>query len=214
VIGWIIGIIIFTILLGILFRIVKGVLRTIITALMLLFLIFSVLVIFAFIDAKQFSEKFPKSSNGFIYFDKEPKAIFIMENNNVTIPGNVETMEYFKKYDEGRLNNFYKLFVVKKEAFSDVSFINFDKENITKEFAFQVIEGRAVMQNEFDDNAKTKNMMFALLFKSANEKDFFFLLKEYKKGNIKVIPRTSLFRLVGVIPESWIEKIIKVAPNE
>lgn|GEM_PF-6212346 len=237
-IWWIISLIIFSILISLLFRFTKGIVRTIITAFMLLFLLFSVLLVFAFLDAREFSQKFPTAKNGFILIDNEPKAIFLMDNGEVILPNNAETQKYFKRYDEGALNDFYKLFIIKKSAFSNVTLVNFQEENITAEFAWDVIYGDStkkiteyIMEKEgienslfdfvgtqiaaqFGDSAKIKNTMFALLFQSANDKDQMFIVKEYKKANIEVIPRTSLFRLVSFIPYSWIETIIKVNLNE
>ncbi len=189
-IEWVIGIIIFAAVLGVLFRITKGVVKTAITALMLLFLIFSVLVVFAFIDAKEFSAKFSASENAFIFMDNGPKAIFTIKNSNVTTPNEDAALKYFKSYDEGKLNSFYKLFLIKKGAFPDASAI------------------------ETENDVEKRNRLFADIFKTESEKDNFFILKGYKKGNIDVVPRTALFRFVSFIPYSWIEKVIKVAPNE
>ncbi|MGB9749039.1 MAG: hypothetical protein ACP5OZ_02490 [Candidatus Woesearchaeota archaeon] len=66
---------------------------------------------------------------------------------------------------------------------------------------------REILSNNTEEEFKAK--IFGLTVTSALEKDFSYLIKEYKKKNVIVYPRTPLFYLTSIIPEKMINSVFK-----
>jgi len=127
-----------------------------------------------------------------------------------------------EKYDE-LLGDSYKLFIFKRAAFSDIDEIRFGAVDLKTADAFKIIESfdereefsritgvnMAFIEELYTDDNQFETFLFArLVFSSLEQKGPIWMVKEIKKGNIVIYPKTITFVLAKVIPDSTFEEML------
>lgn len=139
---------------------------------------------------------------------------------------------------EGFGEAYYKVFLVKSSAFDEITEINFDEQILTKEYVFSVLESEDPLDQLISERlrqegmaatpevmaaaraemakqgAKTdtdaRNIMFGLLMASGIEKKGpLFIIEEFKDGQVEITPETVAFKLIKILPISFITRYVK-----
>jgi len=146
--------------------------------------------------------------------------------------------QYFKENNlEAIKGESYKLFIINKQALDTVDKIPFGEKTFTRQQTFDIINSENAIDDFLDiyftdipfdqkslvkeqfltgikikDDTEFKAMLFALLVSSAmEEKGPLLIFEEYKENNIQIYPETTLFKFIKKVPQSLLEKVVKLA---
>jgi len=143
----------------------------------------------------------------------------------------------FKNNDLGAIiGNNYKLFIIKLASFDSLETIRIGEDiSITKEQLLSLISSEkpiddfvvimmgkdssenqrnaykdALLSNlKISTDAEFKGLLFLNAVGNISKNNgLFYLLTEFKKGNIIIYPQTILFDFISVMPVEWFEKLI------
>jgi len=187
-ITFIIIIVIAIFFIGLFFVLVKNLVKTLMFSAGLIIIILILCGLFFYIDYRNFSNK--------IY---DENKLFLLEDNNKIVAGiHVEELdeEAFKSetnfISESKLEKYSKLY--NEENYRNIS-EGYYKIFIFKNEAFG-IEPNEVSFSEFLDE-------------KMNNKEYIFIIKEFKKGNIIIYPKSLLFKVAEVSPLTLIQNMKK-----
>ena len=241
----IIILIIFIIAVVLIIKFVKGVIKIIYLIASLIIIILLITALFLFIDIKDFREKFPTNPSLFLLEkDSNIIAGFygiFSEESEPNLVSEQELISYQTNFKDNNLGLIlgqenYKLFIINSNAFEfDVMDIN---ENISleKQEVFSLLNSQNAIEDflditmgngakeqkeefmensEIKDNAEFKGILFAILFRDAQDiQGPLFIFNEYKKDNIMIYPETLLFKFIKKMPSFLQDKIIKIKGEE
>ena len=130
----------------------------------------------------------------------------------------------------------YKLIIFKRQAFDSVEQIEIGDHEYTKDFVFTLINSETAVDDYIDDlvireavpqeqreivrketksdfeftDSEFKGILFASVFSNTMESEGpIFLFKQYKSGNAVIYKETPVFKLIDMIPTSYLQNIIK-----
>lgn len=130
----------------------------------------------------------------------------------------------------------YKLIILNKKAFDSVESINLNNKTYSKEFAFALLDSETPVDDYFDDiliregipqeqrektkqqiksdfkysNEEFKAQVFASLFQNRLDSEGpVYLFKQYKSGNAVIYKETAVFKMIRLIPTSFLKSIIQ-----
>ncbi len=201
----------------------------------ILFIITSVMGIFTYRDALDIKENLETQPK--IFLLKENENII----TGFSLESFDEVSEYFdstkisayqkdfkdKNYKE-MLGENYKMFIFDKDAF-DLSEkqIDFIGGKVSKQELYSVLKSNKPIEAYssvagtdprvygIENPAEFKGNIFALLFNEEfKSKGQLFILMEYKKNNVIVYPETASFKLIKLVPTSFIKNIFEKAKEK
>jgi len=133
-----------------------------------------------------------------------------------------------ERYDEVKGDS-YRLFIFKKEAFDNIDNIKFNAIELSPKEAFQIIESfdereefAAVtgvafhfVEQLYETDNELETFLFArMIFSPLEQQGPLWLIKEIKKGNIVIYPKSITFSLAGLIPNSVFEDMLSTEQIE
>jgi len=236
---WIVVIIIIGL---ILFKVTKSILKAIFLISSVAVLIMLVLGFLVISDAMDFNENFQNQS-----------SIFVLEENNNLIAGlsgipsngsqfTFLTEEELGLYNSSNLDDIlednYKLFLMKKQAFNSIDKVESENMNLTKQQIFDLIDSEDPIydylelqpeeipesalsqarqsildQLKIESGVEFKGVLFASLFGQAMQNPLF-LFEQHQKGNITVYPETAMFKFMKRMPLSVLSRLINKKEGE
>ena len=137
--------------------------------------------------------------------------------------------------DEIKKDN-YKLIIFNEKSFDSVQEIQINEYTYTKEFAFELLnsdtpvddyinyyltkqgipeENKELMKQQIKTDFKYtdtefKGRVFATMFQDRIDAEGpIFIFKQYKSGNAVVYKETAVFRMIGLIPSSFLKNMIQ-----
>jgi len=189
---FIVVIIVLIFLIGIFFSLVKNLVKTLLFTAGIIIVLSMMVGIFFYLDYRNFSKD--------IY---EKDKLFLLEDNNEIVAG----MKVGKLDEEAFKAEHNFLAPNKLDEYSAMY-----KEKDYKEIRGSYFK-LFIFKNEAF-NIELKDKAFSdFLEKKLEEESYIFMLKEFKKGNIIIYPKTSLFKITEISPISFIEKIKKRFTN-
>jgi len=237
----IIGIIIVLIIIIAIFKIFKSVFKAIFLISTLFGIVIMIFLIILYQDVADFKTNFPTA-----------EKLFLLEENNTLLAGfsgvlgeqeqpnfitSSELNSYKISYEaddlENILGNNYKLFIVNSDVFEDIVSVEFNEQDLSKNFVFNLLRSdspideyanyyaqsqgipaaaigdlKKQIRTQISSEAELKGALFASLFGTKTQEDPLFLFKEYKKDNIIIYPETMLFRTIRKIPLLLMKRFI------
>ncbi len=189
---FIIIIIVLIFLIGIFFSLVKNLVKTLLFTAGILIVLSLILGIFFYLDFRSFSRD--------IY---EKDKLFLLEDNNEIVIG-------------------MKVGLLDEEAFKAEH--NFIASNKLEEYSASykkkdykgILESNYklfIFKNEAFGVEKSDSAFSDFLEENIDEESYLFILKEFKKGNIIIYPKTLLFKVAGISPINFIDRIKKRFTN-
>ncbi|MBW2981278.1 hypothetical protein KY343_00215 [Candidatus Woesearchaeota archaeon] len=228
----IIGLILIVILIVLVIKFVKNIMKSIIIIISILVILSLLGSSFVYLDINDFKEKFPVLPSLYL-LEKDDKIVAGIFGAKIYsyIPEE-QLNSYQQNFEENKLeeikSNHYKLFIININAFDSVTDIQIEQDgSLSKEEVDDLLDSstpiedfmainnipeqdKEILMNDFkiDDEAEFKALLFYRLFDEATEDGTFFVLKEYKKDNVIVYPKSTIFRLVKELPLSLLNKLI------
>ncbi len=189
---FIVIIIVLIFLIGLFFSLVKNLVKTLLFTAGIIIVLSFILGIFFYLDFRSFSKD--------IY---EKDKLFLLEDNNEIAIG-----MKVGKLDEDAFKAEHNFIAPNKlEEYS-----NLYKENDYKEIRGNYFKLFIFKNKAF--NIALEDKAFAdFLEKNIKEESYIFILKELKKGNIIICPKTLLFKVAEISPISLIDKLKKRFTN-
>jgi energy-coupling factor transporter transmembrane protein EcfT len=230
-VGIILAIIIILAILKFVFKMVKLVFWIVV----IIFIITSVLGIFTYRDALDMKENLESQPK--IYFLKQDETLVsgfsIGKLDEVPeffdFSKIVEYQNNFKNKDyEDMLDENYKIFILDMETFDfndeNIEFIGGEVSKKTLQTVLNSDDPIEVYKSKtninvrnygIEDPGEFKGNIFATLF---NEKSGsmgqLFIMIEYKKGNVIVYPETASFKMIKLLPTSFIKNVFEKAKDK
>lgn len=238
----IIGFIVVIVIIVVILKVFKSVFKALFTISTLFGVVFFIFMIILYQDVSDFQTNFPVS-----------EKIFLLEENDELIAGfsgkfteesqpdlvkASDLKSYQASYDADDLEAIkgdnYKLFIIKLNAFDDIKSLEFNKDELSKNFVINLfysdspineyadyyIKERGIsasasasvksqLRDAFNSDAEFKGMLFANLFSLGMQKDPLFLFEEYKDDNIIIYEETMLFRTMDKVPLFLMKRFVK-----
>jgi len=191
-------------------------------------------------DANDFRTRFPGSTNLFLLEENNTMLSAISMNNTDSKPIDILDKQKLKSieddYNHNRMSSlsqgYYKVFLIKIEAFDDLSFTTITDKNINLDKAQVMLilqssnarndllniinkDNSAIEQSEADkmlkmDDEQIKGYLFSYaltyFFDPKNTDSF---LIELKNQRITVIPETPMFKAIRIVPNFLISNYVK-----
>ncbi|MDD5086505.1 MAG: hypothetical protein PHV16_02005 [Candidatus Nanoarchaeia archaeon] len=196
----------------------------------ILFIITSVMGIFTYKDALDMKENLENEPK--LLFLNEGKSLiagFSVEDFNdapkfFRFSEIVEYQNYFKKQDYKKMiDESYKMFILDTKAFNlDNKEVDFIGGKVSKETLYLLLKSDDPIElyksktgvdaaiYGIEDPAEFKGNIFAVLFNDEFEsKGQLFILIEYKKNNVIVYPETASFKMIKLMPTSFINNMFE-----
>ncbi len=236
---WIILIIVIGI---VMFKITKSILKTMFLIFSAVFLIVLILGFFVVSDAMDFNENFRAQPSLFLLGDSERLTAGFSGIPSGESQFTFLSEERLGPYNESNLGNIlqnnYKLFLIKREAFDSVDEIEISNINTTKQEIFNIIDSETpvydylklqpekihesvlpqakedfLSQMDIETETEFKGIMLATLFSKTMENPLF-LFSQYQKENIVIYPETAMFKFIKKMPLSLVDNLINVKKGE
>jgi len=194
----IIAVIIVVLLTILLFKLIKNIVKALIYTLLIFIIISGVFSYFLIKDMRDFSKGMSENT-----------AIFLLKENDVIVTGftisklNVSTAKalnnidkynsYYKDMEYNKiLGNHYKLFIVDIKAYPESQ--EFDLNYVKKVFKGEQNIVNLIEEAENIPNNPAKSFM--LLVINNMKKDPLYLIKESKKSNLLIYPKSFMFKVL------------------
>ena len=221
----------------IVFKFVFKIFKYFMIAFILLIIVIGVSGYFIYRDAVSLANNFPtqnklilinidKIESGFIISTDEP--IFLTQDKV-----NIYNQFYQNGNYKSILENNYKLIILKidKIEFTDqvldyqgfmldkVLVLETIKSDDPKTYLYNLKFSDRYTKQDFDkqinvENIELKSAFGLLLFMQEYKKNgVFFIVKEFKKGNIIVYPETAVFKLIKILPNGFINDVLNKLNN-
>jgi len=233
----IIGIIIFVIIAVFLFLVLKKVVKTIMILVGIIIIVLLVGTYFVYKDAQDMQENFQTSPNVFLLEQDDKIISGFQQVPDSEEPMPINDLSDYSIYPEDLAElkgDNYKLISFKQEAFDEIDLIELDNIEHPTSFILTLIssetpvddyitnaiirdgipqeqreEEKQNMKQEFGlTDQEFKGMLFASIFKKAvDEEGPIFIFKQYKEGNVVVYKETAVFKMINLIPTSFIKNI-------
>ncbi len=187
-ITFIIIIIIAIFFIGLFFVLVKNLVKTLMFSAGLIVIILILFGLFFYIDYRNFSNKI---------YDKN--LLFLLEDNNEIVAG-----IQVKQLDEEN-------FTAEKNFVSDSKLGEYSDLYQDKNYK-NISEGYYkvfIFKNEAFGIETNENDFLEFIQQKMNNKGYIFIVREFKKGNIMIYPKSLLFKVAEISPISFIENIKK-----
>jgi hypothetical protein len=154
------------------------------------------------------------------------------EEVSPSLVGAEQLISYQNNYQENNFGDikgdYYKLFIIKTDAFNSITEIKTDGDTISKQTIFNLIgssapiddfmaqkdipqEQRSIFLKNLNvkNDAEFKALFFTLLLgKSIQEQGPLFIFTEFKQGNIIIYPETTIILLIKELPLSLVNSMI------
>ena len=165
-------------------------------------------------DAFDFKEKVTKQPMAFVIVDNEKVLVSLVVKPNMSEPsvlGKDEVLSISEKKYEPLLKTYYKIWILKPGIVDDFEQDKFQVQgiNITKEQVKQALIADKPWEVFGYSNAPgnissemIKQGIFGNIMMQEISKNPVILIKEYKKGNIRVIKETPVFMVLKYVPLS------------
>jgi len=163
--------------------IMKSFLKTLATFLFIILLFVVITGTLTYSDFNNLKTKLEKMETAYIFEDNIP--IFAMIKNNEAYQELALSSDYEEIRTQGE---YYKVIVIKPGAYEVLH--NTEQYMETIKDSTKTFEERAEAFNILNNAIKSKGIRY--------------LLSEYKKENIEFYPKTMVFKIIDIIPESWI----------
>ncbi len=180
----------------------------------LFMVILIILGVFVVKDAFDFKEKVTKQPMAFVIVDNEKVLVSLVVKPNMSEPsvlGKDEVLSISEKKYEPLLKTYYKIWILKPGIVDDFEQDKFQVQgiNITKEQVKQALIADKPWEVFGYSNAPgnissemIKQGIFGNIMMQEISKNPVILIKEYKKGNIRVIKETPVFMVLKYVPLS------------
>ncbi len=166
--------------------IMKNLLKTLATFLFIIVLFVVVTGTLTYSDINNLQTKLETMETVYI-FEEEVPILGVINNED-----DYQELVLDKEYEDIiNQEEYYKLIIIKPEAYEGL---------YNPEEYIMIIKDPT---NTFDERAEA----FMTLNNAVKDKGIKYLWYEYKKENIKIYPKTMLFRIVSIIPASWINDV-------
>ncbi|MFH1316459.1 MAG: hypothetical protein ABII01_03005 [Candidatus Woesearchaeota archaeon] len=184
----------------------------------LIFVVFTVLIIFIFMDVKDFQDNFQDSETRFmLVHGNEVKSAIISYSGNASFANESELVSYSDLLAEDNLllvkGDAFKMFLISTKIMDEIDDYYFESDifNLTKNQAYQVLTDDNYAESLMNDsNIKDISSLRAYVFSDIisnhivgpDNQNFF--IEQLKSRNIIIFPETIMFKLIRIIPISWI----------
>ncbi len=232
----IISLILFVVIAVLVFKFIKNTIKSIFILLAILTLVVVVGGITIYSDVNDFRQNFPTVPSLYL-LEKDNQIVAgiygtFSEEAPPSLVGTEQLASYQNNYQANNLDDikgdYYKLFVMKAEAFDSITEIKTDGETISKQAVFDLL-GSSTPINDFmaqkglpqeqrsalltnlnvKNDAEFKSLLFTLLFaKSIQEKGPTFIFIQFKQENIIIYPDTTITLLIKEVPLSLLNSVI------
>jgi len=184
---------------------------------LLLFLAFIIFLIFVYKDAYDVVNNFQNGKNAFVLMDGSNARIgVIAEKGDVKIIDDSTVKSYgimIAESDyEGVKGDAYKLIIIKRGALEQIDEYSVDTPigTLNKEQSLNLLFGQFVPTGGVTltepDQQKLRVFIFAdmLSKKIFGPQNQIFMISQLKEGNIFIYKETIIFKLMKIVPISWI----------
>jgi len=187
--------------------------------------IVGVFLVFLFLDAKDFVANFESGKKVFMLEDNSVvKSAIILQNNTPIILYQPEIDQYSAYLKDNDLalvkGDAYKLIMINMQSIEDLPDFEVKYESLTfsKEESLKILTDDAYAEylkkekygSDSMYNFKSIYDMRALILSEILTKHFFSqqgqsnLVVQLKNGNVRIYPETLIFKIVKIMPSSWI----------
>ncbi|MFH1053523.1 MAG: hypothetical protein V1740_03855 [Candidatus Woesearchaeota archaeon] len=184
----------------------------------LIFVVFTVLIIFIFMDVKDFQDNFQDSETRFmLVHGNEVKSAIISYSGNASFANESELVSYSDLLAEDDLlmvkGDAFKMFLINTEIMDEIDGYNFESDifNLTKDQAYQVLTddnyaGSLMNDSNIKDISSLRAYVFSDIISNhivgPDNQNLF--VEQLKSRNMIIFPETIMFKLIKIIPISWI----------
>lgn len=180
--------------------IMKNVIKTLVTFLFIIFLFAAITVTLTYSDIQELKTEIAQRENVILVQENQELMFSAVQTHEkelkeLEIPA-AEQEQWVKEKDYKQIQEageYYKVIVMSRSIFAALE---------EKNGLLETMENKAL---PFEERAEAYETLIAVLEEKEGE---WYLIKEYKEGNIEVSPKTMFFRVLSVIPSSWIEKLL------
>lgn len=213
----------------IIFLVMEHLFKKIISIFALIVIVFLVFVGMIYFDVKDLVNNFPDKPK-IILFDsqnqiitggkvsgleeiKDVKDIYIFSEEEINAINELYLEKEYKKI----LEDNYKLFVIKEPFFQNITLKINEFPEANTENIIDIIKNNEEIPEEFNfllssleiPSSKIQGIAFlALAAKTISQEGPFYIVRQYKKGNIILYKETITFEIVKIFPEKYFEKIL------
>lgn len=196
----------------ILYAIAKSILKAAATFFFILLLFIAITVTLTYSDIETMKSEL-KSGNMLLVLKESSTVLFAMEVSKDGENSKKQQPQETEEAIEDLLNAKELETLQKKEGYSKIILIDkkayeaLDEQIETENGEKIKTELFAMVENDagtvsFEERAEA----FDFLNTALEEEGKIYLLSQYKEGNIEVIPKTMVFRILSFVPKSWVEK--------
>ena|GEM_PF-5806636 len=147
-----------------------------------------------------------KIAGAFVSGADEQKIITELEKYNRLYPNNMDEI----------LGNYYKVIIVHWDAFSEIKELDMEVKKLSQEEIKNLLSADNPMvvleegpfKGMFESGNTLKSVLFSWLFAEENQKTN--LIVQYRKGVVDIYPETTSLKVIKLIPEPILERLVKV----
>ncbi len=184
--------------------IMKSLLKTLATFLFIVMLFIVITATLTYSDFNNLKTKLEKMETAYVFEDNSIPLFGMVASQETTIKLEIEG-EYENEYEKIRKDyEYYRIIIIKSPTYDEIP------ENIESETKTALLETLKDESALFTERAYA----FDTLNNAVKEQGAYFMFKKYKEGNIMVYPRTMFFRIISIIPDSWLETATSSSSEE
>jgi hypothetical protein len=232
----IITLILFIIIAVLVFKFIKNVVKSILIILSILVLLVIASGLFISADANDFRANFAAIPSLYL-LETDGQIVAgiygtFSEEGIPSLVGTEQLNSYQTSYQENDLanikENYYKVFIIKSEAFDSITEVRTDGETMPKQAIIDLIDSstpiddfmeqrnipqdrRSALMSNFQiaNDDEFKSFLFTLLIvESIEEKGPLFIFTEFKQGNVIIYPESAITFFIKEIPFSLLNSLI------
>lgn len=175
--------------------IMKSLLKTIATFLFIVLLFIVITATLTYSDFNNLKTKLEKMETAYVFEDNSIPLFGMVTSQETTIELKIN-VEYENEYEKIRKDyEYYRIIIIKSPIYDEIP------EEIESETKTALLETLKDESASFTE----REYAFGTLNSAVKEQGVYFIFKQYKEGNIKVYPQTMVFKIVSIIPYSWLE---------
>ena len=217
------------------FKLIKSAVKALFSVLFIGIIIIAVAGFFVYKDVTDLKENLGNSNKLLLLDVNNEIAAGVKTFADGREAGFIKNKEELPNYPIAKSEAYYKIIAIKLESLiNDIKATEMeaDGHNVSKteaeiilrsenakEEAIGIVREKEGAENgdsarkdwENKTDTEIKGMVFGALFKQLTEEKGpgfgVYLLKEHKKGNVKIIPETAVFKSIGFVPNFLIDKL-------
>ena len=216
ILGWLFILLIIALVIAIILTIMEKVTKIIIPVLIIALLIVGA---FYFVkDVTDLQKNFAAENKIFLLdLDKDIVGAFTVRGDEdpVLIKDFTALNKQYPDSFDTILNGYYKVIIVHWNAFDDLQQLDLDVVKLSRQEILTALKSGnpitvlpAPAANMFDTGDEVKSTLFAFMFSEKNQKTN--LIEQHRAGTADIYPETLGLKVIKLIPESILKKLVKV----